>query len=96
VLASGGYPGAHPTGFEISGIEDAERAGALVFQAGTASKNGRIVTSGDRVLAVSARSSDFKAARALAYDAASKITFEGRHMRLDIAARAEAAEGSER
>ena len=96
VLASGGYPGPHPTGFEISGIEDAERTGAFVFHAGTASKGGRIVTAGGRVLAVSAGGADFKAARALAYDAASKITFEGRHMRTDIAARAQAAEGSER
>lgn len=96
VLASGGYPGSHETGSEISGIEDAESLGALVFQAGTAERDGKLVTAGGRVLAVSASGGNFAAARSLAYDAASKITFQGRHMRSDIAARAEAAEGSER
>jgi phosphoribosylamine--glycine ligase len=92
VLASAGYPGAHEVGLEISGIEDAERSGALVFQAGTARDGDKTVTAGGRVLAVSARGPSFSAARSLAYDAASKINFTGRHMRSDIAARAETAE----
>jgi len=92
VLASGGYPGSHETGFEISGIDDAEARGALVFQAGTSMDGDRLVTAGGRVLAVSALGAGYEAARSLAYDAASKIEFEGRHMRTDIAARAERAE----
>ena len=92
VLASGGYPGAHETGFEISGVADAEATGALVFHAGTAVADGRLVTSGGRVLAVSALGPSFEAARSLAYDAASKIQFDGRHMRTDIATRAVDAE----
>jgi phosphoribosylamine--glycine ligase len=92
VLASGGYPGSHETGFEVSGIDDAEALGALVFQAGTSMDGDRLVTAGGRVLAVSALGASYEAARSLAYDAASKIGFEGRHMRTDIAARAERAE----
>jgi phosphoribosylamine--glycine ligase len=92
VLAPGGYPGAHPTGFEITGIADAEAIGALVFQAGTAMADGKLVTSGGRALAVSALGPSFEAARSLAYDAASKIGFEGLHMRGDIAERAVIAE----
>ena len=96
VVASGGYPGPHETGLPISGIHDAETLGALVFHAGTAERAGELVTAGGRVLSVSACGASFAAARSLAYDAASKITFEGRHMRTDIATRAQAAEGSDR
>ena len=92
VLAPGGYPGAHETGFEISGVADAEATGALVFHAGTSAPDGRLETTGGRVLAVSALGPSFETARSLAYDAASKIQFEGRHMRTDIATRAVEAE----
>ncbi len=92
VLASGGYPGPHEVGFEISGIAAAEAAGALVFHAGTATSDDGLVTSGGRVLAVSALGPSFEVARTLAYDAVAKIDFEGRHFRTDIAARAEQAE----
>jgi phosphoribosylamine--glycine ligase len=89
VLASGGYPGPHETGFEIQGLDAAEAAGDVwVFHAGTAESGSRLVTSGGRVLAVSALGDDFASARERAYDAASKITFEGMHMRTDIAQRA--------
>ena len=88
VLASGGYPGPHETGFEISGIEDAESAGAIVFQAGTALDDGKLVTSGGRVLAISALGPTFDAARERAYAAADLIGFEGQHVRRDIGLRA--------
>jgi phosphoribosylamine--glycine ligase len=92
VLASKGYPGSYAKGIEISGVED---AGALdgvdVFHAGTATKDGRLVTSGGRVLAVSALGDTFSEARALAYRAADLIDFEGKHLRSDIALRAEEA-----
>jgi phosphoribosylamine--glycine ligase len=90
VLASGGYPGSHATGFEITGLEE---AGAMedvqVFHAGTRrDADGTIRTSGGRVLAVSALGVSFEQARDTAYDAAAKITFEGKHVRSDIAERA--------
>ena len=94
VLASGGYPGAHETGFEITGVEDAAgREDVLVFQAGTKrDTDGVLRTAGGRVLAVSAVGDSFASARARAYDAASKIDFEGKHVRTDIGLRAEHAE----
>lgn len=96
VLASGGYPGDHTTGLEIRGLDAASaRSGVHVFHAGTAADNGRIVTSGGRVLAVSALGSTFAEARARAYDAAHLIEFEGKHARTDIALRAEIAERAE-
>jgi phosphoribosylamine--glycine ligase len=89
VLASGGYPGPYETGFEIGGLDVAESMRDVsIFHAGTAERDGAIVTGGGRVLAVSALGDDFAAARERAYDAASKITFEGMRMRVDIAARA--------
>ncbi|MBI4729276.1 MAG: phosphoribosylamine--glycine ligase [Acidobacteria bacterium] len=92
VLASGGYPGDYHTGLEISGLEAAATVeGVQVFHAGTARRDGRTVTAGGRVLAVSALGHDLAEARERAYDAAARIEFEGRHYRTDIAARA--AEG---
>jgi phosphoribosylamine--glycine ligase len=87
VLASGGYPGAYRTGLPIEGLD---RAGdGMVFHAGTAlDDDGRVVTAGGRVLAVSALGSDVAEARALAYDAAGRIRFEGAYLRRDIAASA--------
>jgi phosphoribosylamine--glycine ligase len=94
VLASGGYPGSHDTGFVITGEESASALDdAFVFHAGTALENGSLVTAGGRVFAVSALGEGYAAARAKAYEAASLIEFEGKHMRTDIAARAERAEG---
>jgi phosphoribosylamine---glycine ligase len=95
VLASGGYPGDHVTGLPIHGIEQAERLeGVQVFHAGTAMEDGRLVTAGGRVVAVSALANTFRNARTRAYEAAGLITFEGSHMRTDIAARAELAEAT--
>ena len=89
VLASGGYPGEHRTGFEISGIDEAAAMEDVeVFHAGTKERDGRIVTSGGRVLAVSALGSSFETARDKAYTAVACIGFEGMHFRSDIAERA--------
>ncbi len=89
VLASAGYPEAYETGLEIDGLEDAESVeGAMVFHAGTAERQGRVVTSGGRVLSVSALGADLAEARARAYEACSRVSFEGMHYRRDIAARA--------
>lgn len=92
VLSSGGYPGDHQTGFPISGLQDAAaRDDCHVFHAGTALRDGEVVTSGGRVLAVSALGATFDDARKRAYEAADLIHFEGKHMRRDIAERASGA-----
>jgi phosphoribosylamine--glycine ligase len=87
ILASAGYPGDYAKGLPIEGLEEAERE-ALVFHAGTAERDGRIVTDGGRVLGVVGRGADIREARERAYAAADKIRFEGKHCRTDIAARA--------
>lgn len=83
VLASGGYPGAFENGFAISGL-DADLGDALVFHAGTASKEGRFVTAGGRVLTIVGRGATYRAAIDRAYDAASRISFDKMHFRRDI------------
>jgi phosphoribosylamine--glycine ligase len=89
VLASGGYPREHATGKPIEGLERAEALpGVAVFHAGTRREGGRLVTAGGRVLGVTARGADLRAARERAYRAADEIRFEGRQLRRDIAARA--------
>jgi phosphoribosylamine---glycine ligase len=86
VLASGGYPDEHPTGLPITGLNEAAAiSDVMVFHAGTARRDGRVVTAGGRVLAVSALGSDLADARRRAYEAASLISFEGMHYRTDIA-----------
>ena len=92
VLSSGGYPGDHQTGFPISGLEEAAaRDDCFVFHAGTSVRDGAVVTSGGRVLAVSALGPTFEEARNRAYEAADLIHFEGKHLRRDIAERASGA-----
>jgi phosphoribosylamine---glycine ligase len=94
VLASAGYPGRPQVGFEISGLERTEALeGVQVFHSGTAMKDGRLVTAGGRVLAVTAVGNSFEQARDRAYEAAGVIEFEGKHLRTDIALRAEIQEG---
>ena len=88
ILASEGYPASYPKGRVISGLKDAEAAGALVFHAGTSFEDGEFVTSGGRVLGVVGRGRDIAEARARAYEAAGMISFEGMHYRSDIAAKA--------
>jgi phosphoribosylamine---glycine ligase len=90
VIASAGYPGASATGKPISGIEEAaSRPGAIVYQAATArDADGRLVTAGGRVLAVTGTGSSLAEARDRAYGAADAISFDGAHARRDIASRA--------
>lgn len=95
VVASGGYPGDYRTGLPIEGVDDAAAMdGVEIFHAGTALVDGRVVTAGGRVLAVSARGESFADARERAYDAVGRISFEGMHVRLDIADRAVQTERS--
>ena len=92
VLASGGYPDKYETGKEISGLDEVEKLDDVhIFHAGTRRTNGGIVTSGGRVLAVTALGSTIAAARERAYEAVSGIHFEGCHYRRDIAMSAIAA-----
>jgi phosphoribosylamine--glycine ligase len=93
VLASGGYPGTYETGKVITGIEDAERVeGVTVYHAGTTrDPDGTVRTAGGRVLDVTAVAPTFAEARSRAYEAVSRISFEGMHFRTDIGARALAA-----
>lgn len=87
VLASGGYPDAYETGFEIEGLEAAERVeGVTVFHSGTAERQGRVVSAGGRVLSVSATGSSIAEARERAYDASGRVSFGGMRYRADIAA----------
>ena len=87
VLASGGYPGPIEKGKVISGIEEASSdPDVVVFHAGTATKDVHVVTNGGRVLGVTALGSTLEEARAKAYAAAEKITFEGKQLRRDIGA----------
>ena len=88
VLASGGYPGHYDKGQEIHGLADAEAIGALVFHAGTAMKDGKLVTNGGRVLGVVGRGADISSAVDAAYAAATKISFKDAYYRKDIAHRA--------
>jgi phosphoribosylamine--glycine ligase len=87
-LASGGYPGKYQTGLPIRDIEAAEaRPGVNVFHAGTATRDGRLVTAGGRVLGVTAVAEGIEAAIAAAYAAVGDISFEGMHYRTDIGRR---------
>jgi phosphoribosylamine---glycine ligase len=88
VLASRGYPESSSQGEVISGLDAAAATGAEVFHAGTAERDGKIVTAGGRVLAVTALGDGPAEARERAYAAASEIKFDGRQMRTDIALRA--------
>lgn len=89
VISSGGYPGAYRKGDVITGIAEAnELEGVHVFHAGTAFRDDQIVTSGGRVLGVTAIGSDIAVARDRAYEAAGRIHFDGMHYRKDIASRA--------
>lgn len=88
VLASAGYPGSYQTGFAIEGLEEADRLpGVTVFHAGTALKDGRVVTAGGRVLVVAGRGANLSAAFERAYAAAEAIRFEGKTYRRDIGSR---------
>ncbi len=89
VMASGGYPGSYPKGKPMSGLAEAAKLpDTKIFHAGTALKDGQIVTNGGRVLGVTALGRDLRAAQAAAYAAVGKIRFDGAHFRRDIAAKA--------
>jgi phosphoribosylamine--glycine ligase len=89
VMASGGYPGNYAKGKIISGLDAANALPhTKVFHAGTALKDGQIVTNGGRVLGVTALGKDLKTAQAAAYAAVEKIHFDGAQFRRDIAAKA--------
>ncbi len=87
VLASKGYPGSYEKGKVIKGLEKFNQSSdVIVFHAGTScDERGRIVTSGGRVLGISALGDDLLLAKQKAYEAASKIDFEGKYYRKDIA-----------
>ena len=86
VLASDGYPSAYEKGLEIRGLERFDKKDDyFCFHAGTAVKNGRIVTNGGRVLGITALGSDLKEARAKAYEAVEWVDFDNKYCRHDIA-----------
>ena len=88
-MASGGYPGSYAKGKVITGLDAANALPSTkVFQAGTAMKDGQVVTNGGRVLGVTALGKDLKSAQTAAYSAVETIQFEGAHFRHDIAAKA--------
>ena len=88
VLAAGGYPASYEKGHEICGIRAAEDTGALVFHAGTAEQNGKILTNGGRVLGVVGMGEDITSAVKKSYAAVEKISFKDAYYRKDIAHRA--------
>lgn len=85
VLASGGYPSAYRKGVPIHGLDDLGEE-VVAFHAGTKQADGRLVTDGGRVMAVTAACPTLEEARAKAYAAVKKVRFEGMHFRTDIAA----------
>lgn len=88
VIASGGYPKSYPKGLEITGLTNGQTEGVTIYHAGTAIKDGKLVTSGGRVLGITALGSDLKDALTKSYAAADKINFENMHYRKDIGKRA--------
>ena len=88
VMASGGYPGSYAKGHPIFGLDDADSSTVKAFHAGTAMKDGEVVTAGGRVLCVTALGDSLPEARDRAYHAVSGICFEGAFRRSDIGHRA--------
>lgn len=88
VMAAKGYPGAYPKGMEIHGVADAEKLdGVKVFHAGTALQDGKVYSTGGRILGVTALGADLAAARDKAYEAVERIHFENNFYRKDIGAK---------
>ena len=88
VMTSGGYPGAYQQGFPIHGLPIQQASRAMIFHAGTAKRNGMVVTAGGRVLGITGRGATLKEAQENAYQAVAGISFQGTHFRNDIANRA--------
>jgi phosphoribosylamine--glycine ligase len=84
MLVSGGYPQEYKKGYPISGIEQVE--GSIVFHAGTATKDGQVVTNGGRVIAVSSYGKDKAEALQKSFEEAQKIQFTDKYFRRDIGA----------
>ncbi len=84
VMASGGYPKKYTSGYEITGIDDAQKGGAVVFHAGTKIQDGKTVTAGGRVLGVTAMGKTLDEAIKNAYSGVEKIAFCDAHYRKDI------------
>jgi phosphoribosylamine--glycine ligase len=87
-LAAGSYPEGRDTGSPITGVEEAEELGAVVFHAGTAMRDGQLLTSGGRILNVTGLGDTIEEARNRAYEACERISFPGVRFRRDIAAKA--------
>jgi phosphoribosylamine--glycine ligase len=88
ILSSGGYPGKYETGKPITGLENsAQLPDVQIFHAGTKRQDGKTVTSGGRVLAITALGNSVEQARERAYGAINQIHFDGCHFRRDIALR---------
>jgi len=95
VMAAGGYPGTYGKGHPIHGLDADFPAHVKVFHAGTALRDGTVVTSGGRVLCVCALGETVRAAQAAAYTACDAITWDGEFHRRDIGHRAVAREAAE-
>lgn len=84
IMASGGYPKSYPKGIEIAGLSNGQLDGVTVYHAGTKLQDNKLVTSGGRVLGVTALGDTLENALKKSYDAVEKIHFEGAHYRRDI------------
>ncbi|HEY9884202.1 MAG TPA: phosphoribosylamine--glycine ligase [Thermosynechococcaceae cyanobacterium] len=94
VMAAEGYPGTFKKGDRITGIEDAEEQGAMVFHAGTKTKQQVLLTDGGRVLGVTVTDETFDAALSKAYTAVNSIQFDGAYYRRDIGDRVRTTESA--
>ena len=88
IMASGGYPKSYPKGIEITGLSNGQLDGVTVYHAGTKLQDNKLITSGGRVLGVTALGDTLENALKKSYDAVEKIHFEGAHYRRDIGKRA--------
>lgn len=88
IMASGGYPKSYPKGIEISGLTDGQLDGVTVYHAGTKRDGDKLVTSGGRVLGVTALGESIEDALAKSYAGVEKIKFDGAHYRKDIGQKA--------
>lgn len=88
IMASGGYPKSYPKGIEITGLSNGQLDGVTVYHAGTKLQDNKLVTSGGRVLGVTALGDTLENALKKSYDSVEKIHFEGAHYRHDIGKRA--------